>query len=288
LTLIIFGFLYQLVLSWDALRMKNTIQVIGITISNFAFLIYTALQIDQISEAVKFLKSRNVILENSDLNTLWNTIRPFLVAIPIIIAAVTLAIAYEAWKLYRDFAWDILKQIGADLRMKKRFLYYQIYIALLKFDFFFFLGFTIQFLVVVGGKTNTEFGLTIAAIPITIAILLVAALSTRHENKYGTITVIVLYFGGLAYFFFKLVRIYQPDHKADYDAVRKSLTAFTVITIILIILTIINAFICMSNYGAGLKGHLLKSSSSDPEKDDTNSYQMQDQKPQLASRMTID
>lgn len=100
---------------------------------------------------------------------------------------------------------------------------------------------------------------------------------------------ILLYFGGLAYFFFKLVRIYQPGHSQIYAAVTKSLTAFAVLTILLIILTIVNAFICMTNFGAGLKTHILKKSGPDAEKADNNSYNLQDVKhPQLPSRMTID
>lgn len=288
LTLFIFAFLYELVLVWDALRLKNTIQIIGICISNLAFLVYTAIQTDQIDLALQSLSSINAI--NADLGSdgLWNHVRPYLIAIPCIICLATFLMAFISWKLYREFAWDILKQIGADYRMKKRFLHYQIYIALLKFDFFFFLGFTVQFLVIVTGKTDIEFGLTAAAIPITIAILLMAAYFTRHEIKFGMAMSIVLYLCALAWFFFKLVRIYQPGYKENYVAVQKSLTAFAVLTIILIILTITNAFICMNNFNRGLKNHILHRAGADEKSQfDTQSIGLSDIKPAPA-RMTID
>lgn len=126
------------------------------------------------------------------------------------------------------------------------------------------------------------------AIPVTIVILLLAALFVRREIKIGMMGIILLYFCALAYFFFKLVRIYQPSHAAHYQAVKRSLTAFAVLTILLIILTIINALICMRNFGAGLRNHLVGSSRADEIEKANNSFQMQDQKPQLPSRMTID
>ncbi|OAA65985.1 hypothetical protein SPI_02772 [Niveomyces insectorum RCEF 264] len=289
LTLFIFAFLYELVLVWDALRMKNTIQVIGICIANLAFLIYTAIQTDQIKLAIDSLSVIGAVNPAIGNITLWERCRPFLVAIPCVIGLGTIFMGFIAYKLYQEFAWDILKQIGADLRMKRRYLHYQIYIALLKFDFFFFLGFTVQFLVIVTGKTNVEFALTAAAIPITIAILLMAAFFTRHEIKIGMALSIVLYLCGLAWFFFKLVRIYQPGYKQNYTAVRKSLTAFAVLTILLIILTITNAFICMQNFGNGLKAYILRRDNAEKSNQyDVNSIGLSDVKPPLPSRMTID
>jgi len=145
----------------------------------------------------------------------------------------------------------------------------------------------VQFVVIVTGQTNVELILTSIAIPITIVILLFAAFFTRHEIKAGMSIIILLYIAALAYFFFKLVRIYQPGYSQHYEAVKKSLTAFAVVTIILIILTIVNAFICMSNFGMGLKQHILKKES-DIEKSNANSISLHDVKPQLPSRMTID
>lgn len=130
--------------------------------------------------------------------------------------------------------------------------------------------------------------MTIATIPVTICILLAAAYFTRRENKVGMVVIIILYLGGLSYFIFKLVRIYQPGYRQFYISVRKSLTAFAVITIILIILTIVNAIICMRNFDKGLKAHLSSSSRKAEEKPDAHSISLHDVKPPLSSRMTID
>ena len=67
----------------------------------------------------------------------------------------------------------------------------QIYIALLKFDFLFFLGFTVQFVVIVVDTKDIEFALTIAAIPVTVLILILAGYITRKESTVGMIAIIV-------------------------------------------------------------------------------------------------
>lgn len=128
LTLFIFGFLYQLVLVYDSLRLKNTIQVIGLCIYNMGMLIYAAIQTDQIHKAVTGLTGDGHILAT---DMVWNNISPFLIAVPCIIAFFTLVMGFIAWKLYDEFAWTIYKHISADLRMKRRFLTFQVWPLLL-------------------------------------------------------------------------------------------------------------------------------------------------------------
>jgi hypothetical protein len=165
--------------------MKNTIQVIGLVLYNIGLLIYGAVQLNQIRDAILQLAESDYIRQD-----VWSDTQPFLVAVPCVIAVGTILLGVCAWKLYDEFAWTIYKRISADLRMKRRYLQYQVYIALLKFDFFFFLGFTVQFVVIVNQR-QAEFALTISAIPVTILILLAAAWFVRKENLPGTIIVIV-------------------------------------------------------------------------------------------------
>lgn len=120
LAIFIFGFLYQLVLVWDALRLKNTIQVIGICIYNLGMMIYAAVEMDQVKEAVEDLGGGNI-----DIST-WTYLNPCLIAAPCVIALGTILLSFIAWKIYAEFAWTIYKHISADLKLKQRYLVYQV------------------------------------------------------------------------------------------------------------------------------------------------------------------
>lgn len=126
LSLYIFGFVYDLILVYDALRLKNTIQIIGLCICNVGLLIYGAVQIEQIQEAVGRLDTEHALD-----NDLWGQAKPVLIAIPCILGFTSILMIGVAWKLYDEFAWTIYKHISADLRMKRRYLTYQVCIIAL-------------------------------------------------------------------------------------------------------------------------------------------------------------
>lgn len=79
---------------------------------------------------------------------------------------------------------------------------------------------------VAGTGKDYEFYLTIAVLPLTIAFLVLAAWCTRREKKVAMGFVVGILFAALAYFIFKLVRMYQPSTEASYKPARRSLTTF--------------------------------------------------------------
>ncbi|KAL6705932.1 hypothetical protein ACN47E_006211 [Coniothyrium glycines] len=253
LAVFMFGFIYQLFLVWDCLRLKNTIQVIGLVLYNVGILVYAAIQYDQIRDAADSLNKNAFIPKD-----FWLDVKPYLIALPILMAVATVIFAFEAWKLYDEFAWTIYKRISADTRLKRRYLTYQIYIALLKFDFFFFLAFTVQFLVVVDNTKTVELALTASALVITFCLLFLAAWWVRRESVAGMVVIIIFYFVALAYFLFKFIRMYVADanRQEDYKPARKSLTAFAVLTILLLLITIVTACMCTHNFNKGLRPHV--------------------------------
>lgn len=128
LTLYIFGFLYQLLLVYDALRLQNTIQVIGLCTFNVALLVYASVQMTQIHDAINILDNKQLIDAS-----IWDGTKPYLTAVPCIIALGFVLMSVVAWKLYDEFAWMIYKHISADLRMKRRYLTYQVCLLILDF-----------------------------------------------------------------------------------------------------------------------------------------------------------
>jgi len=158
--------------------------------------------------------------------------------------------------------------------MKRRFLLYQIYIAMLKFDFFLFVGFAVQFLVIVNNTQVYERALTIAALPILILLLLLAGYSAQREWIIGTIISLVVYLCAMGYFVFKLIRMWSSSRSVDYEPARKTLTAFAAMTIALLIVTIIVSIRCALNYGHGLKNHTISRNNSVAESTVKDEYYM--------------
>lgn len=66
----------------------------------------------------------------------------------------------------------------------------------------------------------------------------------------------------MAYFIFKLTRIWLPSDKRQYYiAVARPLTVFAAIDIVLIIITITVCILCSMNFKKGLREHLNRSKS---------------------------
>lgn len=58
----------------------------------------------------------------------------------------TAEIAYIAlgYKIYSEFGWQVFKLLGADRQIKRIYMQYQILQCLMRFDIFFWLGFSVQ------------------------------------------------------------------------------------------------------------------------------------------------
>ncbi|KAF9428776.1 hypothetical protein BGZ94_001096 [Podila epigama] len=268
----VFAQLFQLVLAWDAVRAQNTIEIISIVVFNMCCFAYSIFEISQIKSSLciaapgetscKFDSQFFVPVGRSE--SLLTSIKPFLIIIVVVIGLTQCAVTWLGYQLFQEFGWKIYKKIGADPNMKIMYRAYQIYLVLIKVDLFFFVGFSIQFIYLTLTKRDAdpEYWVTIVVLPITVAILYVAVYAVRHESRRWMTAFIVAMHGGVAYFIFKVVRMYvgDEDQKKKYYGVKYFLTLFATLCLITILATIFNAAVCFRNFGKGLKPHIMKDS----------------------------
>ena len=121
LGLYIFALLYELALTYDALRRKNTFQLIGLCICNFGLLVFGIVQTKEIKNTLTSLEGSL----NSG-NNLWKMYLVELILVPVFLAIGTVVMMFVTWKLRAEFSWTIYKSISADLQMNRRYTTYQV------------------------------------------------------------------------------------------------------------------------------------------------------------------
>jgi hypothetical protein len=78
--------------------------------------------------------------------------------------------------------------LGADLAIKRYYLHHQIFVCLIRFASFFFVGFGVQFIFLILPQTDPEYYITIAALPVSILLLLMGAVGAHFENMWAMVS----------------------------------------------------------------------------------------------------
>ncbi|GJE95127.1 hypothetical protein PsYK624_113080 [Phanerochaete sordida] len=242
LALFILAEIFELLMAFDALRLRNVIQLVGILAFHVGLIVFASIQIHETKAA----------LVGNGQDKTWHKVLPFLIVSPCILGASLLALMWWIRALYFEFGWAIFHVVGANPQMKTMYQFYQIMICLLKFDFFCFIGVTSQLLIVVLQKNSAEFGLTIAAIPVVLFLLAGAGVAVQREIKWLMSVSLALMLAAETYFY-KLVRFYEPSSREQYQTTRATLTVFTIVAFLLLFATFAVGLRCFADFDKGLQ-----------------------------------
>ncbi|PWZ03046.1 hypothetical protein BCV70DRAFT_143731, partial [Testicularia cyperi] len=261
LAMFVFGCAFQALVAWDAVRLKNTLQLIGVLIFNIALTITAAIEIQQVEDALaaqdrieggfpcpndpsRFCRTRAA---------LFPSVERYLIVVTAVCGVTEFILIYLTVKLWKEFGWVIYQKIGADLRIRNMFLLYQLFIVFLKFCFFFGVGFTVIYLILVANTSDWEYAVTVAAVPCAVIALLAAGFAVRKEWTSLMALSLLLMTAGLVYFVYKVTQVWLPATRDQYNYVRKTITFVSAFAILSLGLTLINGIICLLNFNKGLK-----------------------------------
>ncbi|RUP42829.1 hypothetical protein BC936DRAFT_138027 [Jimgerdemannia flammicorona] len=219
----------------DAIYQKNTIQLIALVCFEFGMTIYSGIQYRQAATLFDNAAAKATIIAiiEAKLGMFHQSYWAELMVVATMVVFMLIFTAF-AYKLYQEFGWSIYKKIGADLAMRDVYKMYQIFMMLLKFDVFFFLSLSIQYLVVLVVRGNTagaNFNLSSLLIKhillstiVTVVMMVLAFWGLKSERRTVLYSFMVCGVCSMAYFIYLLVDVNNnPDF---YEGSRTFLTFF--------------------------------------------------------------
>ncbi|KAI9282305.1 hypothetical protein BY458DRAFT_428969 [Sporodiniella umbellata] len=262
--------LFTVVLVIDAIYQKNTIQLIALIGFELGMTAYSFIQFHQSStlfNQTNHLSAEYQYLGNAYYYSKWAQITQVCV-----MCLCTVLFLFIAYKLYLEFGWHIYKKIGADLAMRDRYKMYQIFMMLLKFDFFFFLGFSIQYLALLivawwpesgqdhSGTVRELIEHILLSCVISIATLVSAYWGLRREKKPQMYVFLILCMVSMAYYIYTLVQIAQNPTR--FLGTKAFLSFFLCVDLVLILISVPIGIVCLRNFNLGLMNHISHATSS--------------------------
>ncbi|KAI9277093.1 hypothetical protein BDA99DRAFT_555014 [Phascolomyces articulosus] len=271
--LFILAQIFTVALVVDAIYQKNTIQLIALIAFELGMTAYSIIQYHQ-SSTLFDTDDDNVKLAVAYLGDAYHASRWAEITMICIMIISSIIFCFLAYKLYLEFGWHIYKKIGADLAMRDRYKMYQIFMMLLKLDFFFFLALSVQYLALLcvawwpeavaeGDKQRIVKELIehiILSCAVSIAMLCLAYWGLRREKRIVMFMFHALAGTSMGYFIYLLVQIYANPER--FLGSKVFLTFFLIVDILLIVVSVPVSILCVKNFNHGLINHISHATAS--------------------------
>jgi len=266
----IIALFFQLYFVCDTVSKSSIIQLIPQFVINIGFTIYSIIQYKQ-AETTRTKDYVEKITTPIEINK-GKTVEFIIIGFMCLFSIGWLIIDL---RLYKVFGWNVFKQLGADIGVKNRLKLYQVFLAFLKIDIFFFTAFAIQFFFFIisylqTGKEQIPYKfLNIGLLAICILMPFIGIAAITKEN-YKLMCVFILFlsisFGYMVYSLTDIIieRLNEPPkeqmqnciencHENKYKNCQNSLSFACISSILFCILSFILGLINFKNFSKGLK-----------------------------------
>ncbi|KAE8343461.1 hypothetical protein BDV24DRAFT_149715 [Aspergillus arachidicola] len=253
--LVTFACLYETLLSLDAIHHKNNILLAAICISNTCIVVYSVLQYMRMrvtTHTLQYSQDSTGRPLADPTRDIWALMQPAELLVAIILGITSLGIIPAAFRLHKDYAWAIYKCIHGSADLRLRYLAYEIYLVLVRFDFFFLVGFIIQYNLIDVHFDEPEYSFTMAIIPAALVVMIFGIYCVKSELRPGMIIVIVSLLGLMAYIISRIIVLCGSTRRAITPG-KEMMLFFAGVTLALIVPTLVCAVQCMRNFDNGLK-----------------------------------
>lgn len=272
LGILAFACVYQFILALDAIHNKNNILLFAICIANLCIVAYAGLQCTTMQETTARLY-RDRFFSPALVDTtrnVWPRIRPAEILVPIILAISSVVLWPCAYFMHRDYAWAIYKCVHGNSETRMRYMAYEVYLVLIKLDFFFLVGFIVQYNLIDVHFEEPEYSLTMAIIPAAFIVMVLGIYFVQHEIILGIVPVIVrspevrdllqklinnkvCYLGLVAYFVSRLIVLNGSGMRANTTG-KDMMQLFAYVSLVLTVALLVCSVLCLINFNHGLKG----------------------------------
>jgi len=249
---------YQYYLICDTVTKSSTLQLIAVTLFSFALAIYSVVQYTQANANYRSEIFIKYLTSETSTDSLNRATKVFEILITVLSFIFSFGWIIVSLRLYKVFGWNVFKQLGADIGVKNRLKLYQIFLTLLKIDFFFFISFTLQFLIfIISSIKGDSKGAKVKYITIFILVLIfimpfIGFGATKKEN-YRLMTLFLLLLSiSIGYMTYSAIDIFiNTDNR--YKDCQNSLSLACIVSLIVSLVTYVLALVNFKNFPKGLR-----------------------------------
>ncbi|KAG7898835.1 hypothetical protein KL905_004004 [Ogataea polymorpha] len=259
LALYIYAELYQILTTLIVLYTRNVYHLVSSILFLAAMAIYAGIQYNEINTTITSFAAYNQLFTSTSDAFGSGTaaakvhIKSLSIAV-IILASLICVIQFGiGFRLKDKFQKFTGETIGNNRKMIYANTVFNLHRDALLLALFFAPGYFLQAVVIAPNKSDAEFGLTLAALFLSVFVIFGADYSTSREKKLTSTIFSMCCTIGLGFIIFKIVRVYLRYHSTYQDLPgRQSVVAFGAITSVLLLCLMVLLFLVIKNFGMGL------------------------------------